>query len=212
MINLYFVRHGQTEWNQKRVLQGHKDSPLTEEGIEQADSLKKRLLSIPISKCISSPLGRARQTADILVPASIPIFENRLITEMQFGDAEGLPKELFKERYPQSFYNLWHKADLYDPSEFSGETFQSMLKRGKRFLDSLRSEKSESSILIISHGMILKVLFALIWEHDLTQFWEDPVPLNTSITHVTISAEGDFDIVDFSNVSHLKNTEVISYV
>lgn len=210
MINLYFVRHGQTEWNQKRMLQGHKDSPLTAEGIEQARALKRSLLPLSLDKCITSPLGRARQTAD-LIAGTMPVFENELITEMQFGEAEGLEKELFRERYPESFYNLWHHADLYDPSPFDGESFENMLVRGRGFLDSLKNEQDGSSILIISHGMILKVLFALMWKHDLSQFWEDPVPLNTSLTHVTLS-DGTFEIVDFSNVSHLDNPEVISYV
>lgn len=210
MIDLYFVRHGQTEWNQKRVLQGKKDSPLTAEGVEQAQALKKRLEAMRVDKCITSPLGRARETATLLVP-EIPVVENELISEMEFGKAEGLEKEVFKERYPESFYDLWHRADRYDPAPFSGETFQSMMNRGRAFLDSLLREEKGSSILIISHGMMLKVLFALIWGHDLSQFWEDPVPLNTSLTHVTLS-EGKFEIVDFSNVSHLDNPEVISYV
>ncbi len=74
----------------------------------------------------------------------------------------------------------------------------------------LKQYKNES-ILIVSHGMMLKVLFGLIWKHDLSQFWNDPVPLNTSITQVTLE-NSSFEIVDFSNVSHLPTTEVISYV
>ncbi len=211
MVEFYFVRHGQTEWNSIRKLQGLKDSPLTQEGIEQAELLRKSIETISFTSCITSPLGRAYETAQILTCKDVPIIQNGLLTEMSFGKAEGLEKEVFKEKFPEPFFNLWHHADLYNPSLFDGETFESVVKRASQFLKSLHKYKAGSKIMIIGHGMMLKVIFGIIWKHDLEKFWEDPVPLNTSITKVVLEDE-KFEIVDFSNVSHLKSTEVISYV
>ncbi len=209
MIELYFVRHGQTEWNQIRKLQGIQDSPLTAEGIDQANTLRDSF-TISFDRVISSPLGRATQTARILAK-SVPISTDPLLAEMGFGSAEGLEKEVFKELYPEPFFNLWHHADQYDPAAFGGETFESVERRAQNFLESLKSIPAGSKILIVSHGMILKIIFGLIWNHGLTQFWNDQVPLNTSITKVVLT-KGIFAITDFSNVDHLENTEVISYV
>lgn len=208
MKNFYFVRHGQTEWNAIRKLQGIQDSPLTEEGVLQAKQLSV-ILPKSIQRCISSPLGRAVQTAEILSNGLCDISTNPLLAEMGFGNVEGVEKELFKERFPEEFYNLWHRADRYDPGAFNGETFLSVQDRAQRFLNSLKLVEEDS--LIVSHGMILKVIFGLLWQHDLSDFWNDPVPLNTSITHVTYE-RGCFEIVDFSNVEHLEDTEIISYV
>lgn len=208
MKNFYFVRHGQTEWNAIRKLQGIQDSPLTEEGVEQAQQLS-RVLPNTIQRCISSPLGRAMQTSQLLSENHWNVSRDPLLVEMGFGSVEGVEKEVFKERYPEEFFNLWHHADKYDPSIFNGETFLSVQDRAQRFLTSLESVNEDS--LIVSHGMILKVIFGLIWEHDLSEFWNDPVPLNTSITHVAYE-NGHFDIIDFSNVEHLDDTEIISYV
>jgi len=208
MIELFFVRHGQTQWNQIRKLQGIQDSPLTTEGIAQTMALEKTL--VPFDLILCSPLGRAVQTATILAGESSIQLEP-LLVEMGFGSAEGLEKETFKELYSKPFFDLWHLADRYDPSLFGGETFKSLEFRARSFLESLKNKPDGTKILIIGHGMMLKMIFGVIWNHKLDQFWNDPVPLNTSMTRVELS-DGHFSIVDFSKVDHLDSHEVISYV
>jgi len=209
VIELFFLRHGQTEWNQIRKLQGIQDSPLTIEGVNQAYALRKSLEKA-FDYCISSPLGRAIQTAEILA-GSTTIATDQLLVEMGFGSAEGLEKERFKECFPEPFFNLWHHADRYDPSAFGGETFESVERRARTFLESLKQFPHGSRVLIVSHGMLLKMICGVIWNHDLHQFWNDPVPQNTSITAVKLD-NNRFEISDFSNVEHLETTKVISYV
>ncbi len=211
MIELYFVRHGQTEWNSIRKLQGVMDSPLTAEGVSQTTLLREAIDHITFDKCITSPLGRAYETALLLNDNSFPIEKNTMLTEMAFGRVEGMEKEHFKELYSKQFHNLWHSAHQYDPSDFSGEAFSSVVERAKAFLEEVKSEPDGSKVLIVSHGMMLKVIFGIIWNHSLEKFWDDPVPLNTSSTKVVFN-NGSFDIIEFSNVSHLEDTEVISYV
>jgi len=211
MLNIYFVRHGQTEWNLIRKLQGALNSPLTTEGIEQTKLLKEKIDHIKFDKCYSSPQGRAFDTAKLLLEDKLEIEIIEALAEMGFGDVEGLEKENFKEKYPTEFYNLWHEAHHYDPSAFHGETFENALDRSIMSLEEIVSRNSSGNILVVGHGMILKLIFGHIWNHDLEKFWEDPVPQNTSITHV-IYENGKFIMKDFSNTSHLKNDEAISYV
>ncbi len=209
MTHFYFVRHGQTEWNSIRKLQGLLDSPLTDDGIKQTANLSKVLPNV--ESVITSPLGRAKHTAALLVSDKCSITENNLIAEMSFGDVEGLEKEEFNKLYPREFYDLWHRADQYNPTAFNGESFESMVYRAKGFLKELKTDYVNKDTLIISHGIMLKVIMGVIWEHSLDKFWDDPVPLNTSITHVVLE-NNQMKIVDFSNVDHLEKTDVISYV
>ena len=209
MKTIYFIRHGQTQWNKLLKLQGQKNSKLTQEGRDQAQNLSSQLQSLSIELLISSPLGRALETSAILLP-KIEIIKNPLLSEMHFGTAEGLDKEVFKEQYPEEVQNLWTNAPQYDPRAYNGETFISLQKRAQNFLDALATTK-ESTIAVVAHGLILKMIFLLINNESLENFWETPVPQNTSITTVSYSAEC-YTIEEFSNTAHLTDTKTISYL
>ncbi len=212
MLKIHFVRHGQTEWNVIKKLQGHLNSPLTEEGIEQTELLYEKVKYLDIEKIYTSPQGRAVHTARILKgKKDIDIIELDEIMEMGFGDVEGLEKEAFKEQYPDAFMNLWTDAVNYDPHEFHGESFIELEKRAVEGLKKMVSENKSGDILVVSHGMILKVIFGFISGHSLDKFWTDPVPQNTSITVVSYNGK-NFKIEDFSNIDHLDNPEEISYI
>ena len=206
---IYFVRHGQTHWNVLRKLQGQKNAPLTDTGIEQALLLKPHLQTLSIDALISSPLGRAVETSELLLP-NVEIQKEPLIAEMHFGSAEGLDKEIFKQTYPKQVQTLWTRAHQYDPSAFNGENFISLQKRARTFLNNLKLHPAQN-VVVVAHGLILKMLFSEIRGASLEQFWADPVPQNTSITTVTL--DNDTYAIDiFSDTSHLTNSEEISYL
>ena len=212
MLRIHFIRHGQTEWNTEKKLQGHLNSPLTEEGIEQTKLLYEKIRYIDFNKIYTSPQGRAIHTAKILKgKKDIPIFELEEIMEMGFGNIEGLEKEKFKEKHPKSFMNLWTDAVKYDPSDFGGESFIEVEKRAIKGLKKLVRENISGDIIVVSHGMVLKVIFGYVLNHGLDKFWIDPVPQNTSITTISFS-DGKFKIENFSNIDHLENIEEISYI
>ena len=88
----YIVRHGVTEWNTLKKVQGAMDIPLAEEGILLARRTGEALRDIPFDICFSSPLKRARQTAELILephPEKIPVVEDRRIQEIDFGVLEG---------------------------------------------------------------------------------------------------------------------------
>ncbi|MFK4785544.1 histidine phosphatase family protein [Fusobacterium sp. MFO224] len=203
---LYFVRHGQTIWNKEGIFQGIKDSPLTELGRNQAEKLKEKLNPINFTHFYSSPLGRAQETLAILtkdrVDPKIDTITN--FREINLGKMEGVPKEIFEETYPNQFYNFWNDGKHYDPTEFSGETFQSVYERAQDGLQELiEKHDSEDTLLIVSHGILLEAIFTFIKKEGIEYFGEKNVPKNTSYTVVEYS-KNDFKILDFSNISHLK--------
>ena len=212
MLKIHFIRHGQTEWNVIKKLQGHLNSSLTEEGIKQTELLYEKLKYIDFNKIYTSPQGRALHTARILKgDKNIEILELPEIMEMGFGDVEGLEKEKFKEKYPEIFMNLWTDAVKYNPREFSGESFLDVEKRAIEGLKKLVEENNSGDIIVVSHGMILKVIFGYVLGHSLDKFWVDPVPQNTSVTTVSYNNE-EFNMENFSNVEHLENIEEINYI
>ncbi|OQY41439.1 MAG: hypothetical protein B6227_05075 [Fusobacteriia bacterium 4572_74] len=212
MLKIHFVRHGQTEWNVIKKLQGHLNSPLTEEGIEQTELLYEKLKYVKFNKIYTSPQGRAIHTARILKgKKDIEILELQEIMEMGFGNVEGLEKEKFKEKYPEAFMNLWTDAVKYNPKDFSGESFVEVKKRAIEGLNKLVRENKTGNIMVVSHGMILKVIFGYVLGHDLDKFWIDPVPQNTSVTTISYN-DGKFKMENFSNIEHLENVEEINYI
>uniref|UniRef100_A0A2P2IG40 Histidine phosphatase family protein n=1 Tax=Hirondellea gigas TaxID=1518452 RepID=A0A2P2IG40_9CRUS len=212
MLKIHFIRHGQTEWNIEKKLQGHLNSSLTEEGIEQTKILYEKIKHINFNKIYTSPQGRAVQTAKILRgEREIQIFKVEEFMEMGFGNVEGIEKERFKIKYPKPFMNLWTDAIKYDPSAFGGESFVEVKKRALKGLEKLIKENVSGNIMVVSHGMILKIIFGYVLGHGLDKFWVDPVPLNTSVTTVSYS-KNIFKMEIFSNVDHLDNIEVVSYI
>ncbi|WP_300345055.1 histidine phosphatase family protein [Fusobacterium sp.] len=204
-MKIYFVRHGETEWNVKKIFQGIKDSPLTEKGQSQARKLKEKLNEIDFDYFYSSSLGRAVQTLKILTEdrKDIVLKEIKDFREINMGDMEGVPREEFEKKYPIQFNNLWHNGKDYDPSEFNGESFQEVLdrvKKGLKFL--IENHKEEDKILVVSHGIALEAIFASINKEGVETFSERKVPENTSVTTVEYR-DGEFKILDFSNTSHL---------
>ncbi len=144
-MNIYIVRHGQTEWNNQRRIQGRVDTQLNEVGKEQALKTKNNLSNIDIDMIISSPLLRAKQTAEIInKERNIPIiFDNRII-ERSFGKLEGT---LISE---VNFNEFW---DYYKNIKYeSVESIHELFERVYDFLKDIIGKYNDKNVLIASHG------------------------------------------------------------
>lgn len=205
-MKIYFVRHGETEWNVKKIFQGIKNSPLTELGREQARKLKLKLNNFDFDYFYSSPLGRAKETLQILTEdrKNIALKEIEYFREIDMGDMEGVPRDDFEKKYPKEFHNFWYNGKEYDPIAYKGENFQGVMDRVKKGLEFLvKNHKSTDKILLVSHGVALEATFAFIEGRSVETFEERKVPKNTSLTVVEYK-NNKFEILDFSNTSHLE--------
>ena len=91
---IYVLRHGITQWNKLKKVQGAMDIPLAPEGIELAKRTGEALKDVPFDICFTSPLARARQTAHyVLGNRQIPVIEDKRIQEIDFGVLEGRTRE-----------------------------------------------------------------------------------------------------------------------
>lgn len=173
MNKLYIIRHGKTDWNNLRLMQGRVDIPLNEEGRKAAIKLASSINLSDIDICFSSPLKRARETAEIIVQNKLAIIYDDLLIERDFGDYEGCEVN-FDLISIQCDYNLNDKSGNI-------ESIKECLNRAKVFLDKVKKEYSNKTILIISHGSFIKALHFNINGYDERTDFLSFRPANTTI-------------------------------
>ena len=179
MLTLYFIRHGETEWNVSGRIQGQLDSDLTEAGIQSIIRLKRQLTSIECHDVFSSPSGRALKTANILFPNKTIKTDKRLL-EMNMGQFEGLTWQEMKEKNKRQFYNHFHFPEVFQAPD--GENYGDVNHRIKKFLAYISSHYETGKIFIITHGVIIKLLLAYINKIPLRHIWQQGHVKGASMT------------------------------
>ena len=160
MKHLYFVRHGQTEWNAIRRMQGQWNSNLSDKGREHADVNGQLLSRLGIEALYVSPLDRTRQTAEIINAYLnlAPVFDPRIM-EWHCGDWSGEMYADIPVKWPEEWAGLETNRFHYRPP--NGENYPDMFERSIPFVDELLATE-HSNIAVVSHGMIGKVMFSYL--------------------------------------------------
>ena len=158
---LYLARHAQTASSAVDSFNGQRELPLTDHGKEQARKLGERLSQVRFKAVYRSPLGRTRETADLIAPGLAQTVLPGLI-EIDYGGWEGLSPEQARALNPGRY-----KAWVADPSETSptgGETAKQVMDRALAALDEVRSrhEGSDQPVLAVSHKATLRILGAAL--------------------------------------------------
>jgi probable phosphoglycerate mutase len=146
---LVLVRHGDTEWSQNGRHTSHTDLPLLPSGVERARSLAPALAGFEFARVFSSPLQRARQTAE-LAGFGPRVEINPELTEWDYGDYEGLTSDAIWEDQPD--WQLWSDGAP------GGESPAAVADRADRVIAG--AVQAEGDVLIFAHGHILRVLGA----------------------------------------------------
>ena len=157
MTIFHLARHGETEWNRVKRLQGQLDSPLTEQGIQQASDLAVSIKPLNIDAIISSPLPRAKRTADICQQQlNCPIIVNDLLQERHFGDWQ---QQLFDDlRHLPNFEDIFFRVTNHTPP--NGESALHGAKRLQQALLDLTKQFTHQRLLIVTHGDLLRSFLA----------------------------------------------------
>lgn len=189
-MRLYILRHGLTQWNALRKVQGCVDIPLAQEGITLARNVGEKLKDVPFDICFTSPLIRARQTAELVLgdrADKIPIISDKRIQEINFGIMEGTQ---FKDK-DGNVVSREMEIFFTEPQKFprpeNGENIQDILKRTREFWEEKIHDSSlqDKNILIASHGCAVRALLQNVY-HDPENFWHGCIPPNCSINLVEI--------------------------
>ena len=164
-MKLYLIRHGKTDWNINRLIQGRTDTPLCDIGIKDSKKMAKRLKDINFDVCYSSSLKRALDTAEIVVNNKCKIIPSDLLVERDLGRLEGTPAHNYRIK---KFWDINYEKDANGV-----ETPKELLARAKEFLDYLKSNYSDETILIVSHsGTIKAIHYNIVGYDDKTDFTE----------------------------------------
>lgn len=144
-MKILLTRHGQTDWNILGKIQGITDIELNETGIKQAEIAREKLLKFDIDVIISSPLKRARKTAEIIGKGrNIPIIIDEGITERSWGKYEGYTT---KDMNFEPFVNIKQNKKV-DGIESIGELFN----RVNTFLGKLKDKYYDKTVLLVTHN------------------------------------------------------------
>ena len=173
-MKIYLVRHGETYWNALRKMQGQVNIPLNDRGKEQAKQAAKHLKDVEIDICYTSPLVRARQTAEIILEGrDVPIIDVPLLIEQSYGISDVESQEIGFSNPKSLLYNFMHHPDQYIP-DIGGESFEDLTKRAARFIEEwlLPAGENYKSILVSAHGAILCGMLNTILGIPIAEFWK----------------------------------------
>lgn len=185
---IYIVRHGVTEWNKLKKLQGAADVPLAKEGIRLAEETGKALKDVKFDLCFTSPLSRAKQTAEcILGNRDIPIIPDKRIQEINFGVLEGDKVRDSEGNYIDPQIEIFFKDPVNFKRPENGENIFDVIARTKDFWEEKTTDPSlaDKTILVASHGCAVRALLQNIY-HDPKNFWHGSVPPNCCINLVEV--------------------------
>ena len=155
-MKLFLVRHGETDWNKQKRFQGREDIELNSCGIIQAEQCGQVFQKISIDCIISSPLKRAKETADIIasqVGIETVIIEENLI-ERDYGRLSGL---FYDER--EKFFSSGQNVEM--------ESSDNLSQRVIRALNYYCSETDYENIIMVSHGGVINAILAELSEHSI---------------------------------------------
>lgn len=165
-MRLYFVRHGESQANLTKTFsnQNHELHPLTEQGRQQARTLAEKLRDVPFAEIHSSPMLRARQTAEILnAPHQCEIQFTRALLEHDAGDLEGRADQAAWDEYSKLFERWILERDL-DARMANGESFNDLRARFVPFLSNLaqKFENTDTNLLLVGHAGIFHAMLPLL--------------------------------------------------
>lgn len=158
----YIVRHGQTMWNKEGKLQGHADSPLTQEGIDQANEVAKKLKHIKFDLAFSSDLFRAKRTAEIIAAEhNLLVKTTHLLRERSLGKYEGMHKDSLRI-FDEVVKKLSHQERFENNIDGELESDKEIVTRMTLFLRETAITHQNTTILVASHSGIMRAFLIYI--------------------------------------------------
>lgn len=183
MGKLILIRHGQTEMNAQNLYFGKLNPLLNDLGIEQAYMVKEKLSNIVYDCIYSSPLERARETAEICNYLNKEIIYDNRLEEINFGAFEGLTFKEISKKFPNEVKEMERNWKTFN--YITGESPKEMFDRAVSFLETLDYTKDN---LVISHWGIINCIISYFVSGTLDSYWKFKVD-NCSV----VIFEGDFN-------------------
>ena len=200
-MEIYFVRHGQTEWNVERRMQGQNDSALTEKGVAESIALGERLSEICFDGVWCSPLGRTKHSLQLILGEKrLPVrYDDRLLEidlEMWEGRTKNeLEQDSVNEKLVHAF---WNSPDKFTPEW--GESFEDVQERIIDFFSELVARHNCKRVLVVTHTTVIKTFLCYLTQTPLSELWKTKAIYPSSLTTLNyedenwkIELEGDIE-------------------
>ncbi|MBW2040365.1 MAG: histidine phosphatase family protein [Deltaproteobacteria bacterium] len=201
MIKVFLVRHGRTIWNKEQIFRGTKDVPLDEVGKEEALLVGERLKEEELSAVYSSPLSRAKETAEVI--ARFHKMEVQCLAglnDLHFGEWEGIHHKEVKERYPD-LYQKWQQ----EPHRVifpRGEGLDEVRSRAMEAIEDIITRHPQGVVALVSHRVVLKVVICALLGLDNSRFWH--IGQDTAAINCFHYRDGKWIVSLLNDVCHLK--------
>ncbi len=196
---LVLVRHGSTVHSAEKRFSGRNDLPLDEAGAKQAAALARRNFGV-VAAIVSSPLRRARQTADAIgAVLDLPVAAGEELAELDFGAWEGLTFAEVRERFPDELANWQGVPDLAPPG---GESFAALARRVRRARDAIVAAHPDTTVVVVTHVSPIKTLVRTALDAPFAAIYR--MHLDTaSVSTLDYFADGASSLRLFNDTSHL---------
>ncbi len=201
---LILVRHGHTDHNKKKILQGWLNTELDEAGLDQAKKVAQRLSSQSFEVVYSSDLKRALSTAELIAANhKLKVIPTPTLRESNLGILQGM--DWLDKNHP--LYSLWQehiqanlKADLHW-KKHQGESLAEIYDRLGKLMSILHRKHKNKSVLLVTHGGTINRLLEFLHLRKLT---DDFLSFgNTSVTILTKTSPSQYKITLLNDTSHL---------
>ena len=196
-MDIYLIRHGETDYNKGRRLQGVTDIPLNARGIELAEKTAEGLRDIAFDRIYTSPLIRARKTAEIIRGSrDIEIIPTDGLKEVSFGDYEGLTVLTGSYNIPDpDFCDFFNAPERYHTPP-GGESIEALRQRTTSFIREIMSDPANEgkTLLMASHGAAIRGMLSGLQGLPVAQFWNGGVHKNCAVTLLR-AEQGKFEII-----------------
>ena len=202
MTYIYLIRHCEAMGNLKRVFQGSTDCDISETGAKQLEYLKERFKNIRLDAIYSSPLIRARKTAEAAAfGKGLEIITRQNLTELNGGVLEGRP-------FQEEFNSIAGLADTWNnhPQDFApegGEAMRNAYVRIYEEITELVRINRGKTVAAVSHGGVLRCLMCRVLYNDINRLKDVPWCENTAVTLLKIDDSDKIGVEFFNDYSHV---------
>lgn len=197
-MNIYLLRHGETDWNKDGRIQGHTDIPLNQKGRIQVAQAAKVLADLPfkMDSIYSSPLKRAYESAEIAADRlsydKKKIIVEPMLIERCFGEAEGMTAAERETKFPNYQYA---DTGYYFPGI---ERYKDLLERAEAVFKKIVDSCEEyDNILIVSHGALLFAMIAALTDEKIA-FFGNAVKLDSASLHLIKYSEDQIRLEEYN--------------
>ncbi|MDW7690333.1 histidine phosphatase family protein [Flammeovirgaceae bacterium SG7u.111] len=205
--DIYIIRHGETDYNNKRLVQGSGiDSDLNETGVMQAKAFFHHYQEVGFDKIYTSKLKRTHQSVRSFIDESLPWQQLEGLNEISWGHKEGRP---LTSKDDEDYANMligWRSGD-YHRKPKGGESPYEVQERQKKAWKYIMSNEHESKVLVCMHGRAIRILLCFLLGtelKDMDQFEHK----NLCLYHLRYS-DGRYEILKRSDVEHIKKYQAL---